>query len=148
MFIFFFAQLSLMPVWSFKEVVPNLLLVLIITTAFKFGLETALPTALFFSYLQSFFLYDGFFHLSWIIVPFLTIYLKPDWNFSLNVMIVLQIILGSFYTELINSFFYSFSYGINSFANNYWILLLSPVLNGLLALPVIFVLDKVFNLED
>ena len=147
-FICFLAQLFLMPVWSFNEVVPNLLLVLIIISALKFGLETALPLALFLTYLQSFFLYDGFFLVSWLIAPFLAIYLKPEWNFSPDIMVIFQIVFCSFYIELINAFFFSFSYGINTFAENYWILLLSPILNGLLALPTTFALNKIFSLEE
>jgi hypothetical protein len=143
-FVVFLLQLFLMPTLSVYAVVPNLPLTLIIIVALNFGFETSLPFSLIFILLQKNFLYDNTFFISWLIAPFLAVYTYPQLALGRYVLLCLQVALCTVYVELINALLFSFKQGLNIVAENYWIIILSPLMNALLALPLIWLLDVLF----
>jgi hypothetical protein len=147
-FALFLLQLFLMPLFTVQEVVPNLMLVLIVVTTQNFGLEVALPVAAITSIVQSNFLYDRYLFLSWLLTPFIALVGYPQLSLSRPVLAILHVVLCTAYIELINFFVFSFERGLNSLSDSFWILILSPIFNGLLAYPIIYLQRKVLNLDD
>jgi len=141
-------QISLAPLLMIKEVSPNFICTIIILSAFIGKLEISLPFALVSALTISSLLDDHYFFFSWLILPFLVIYALPKISIDKNIMRILQVILCSLYVELINAFFISMPYGINFLLDNYWILLITPLLNGLIAIPLNIVFSSIFNFND
>ncbi len=146
--IIFILQLYLAPLLACKGVVPNFLLSLIILAALTFGLETALPIAVLTASIFQHFLYDQYFFISWLLAPFLAIFVYPQLGFSRKVINIFQVAFCTFYIELINTLLLSFSRGLNSISENYLILIGSPLLNVLVAVPILFLIEKVFQIEE
>lgn len=147
-YIFFILQLFLMPLLAVQEVVPNLILVLLIVTAINFGLEVALPISVVLALGQSNFVYDRFLLFGWLLAPLVTVISYPALGLSRHTLKIVHVILCTLYVEFINFFIFAFERGLNDLSDSFWILLLSPLFNGLLAFPVIFLQNKVFKLDD
>lgn len=144
----FILQLFLMPNLAINGIVPNLLLALIILSALLFGLEIALPIAVVFTFVMKGFLPDGYFFLSWLLAPFIALATYPQLGLNRKTVQIIQVLACTLYVEILNAFFLSMSYGSQFLLSNYLILLISPLLNALLAIPLSFVLQKVFDVED
>jgi hypothetical protein len=154
--IFLILQLLIMPHFAYQSSVPNILVTMIIVSALLFGLKIAFPLGLCLAFLQQGFLYDNLFFLSWILLPFFAVFTYPhQLGFHKNIIRFLQVMLCTFYAEIINAF--SYSAGSEKFAgfslallpdDIYHILLFNPLLNGILAIPVLWGLDKLFPNEN
>lgn len=141
-------QICLAPLLMVKEISPNFICTIIILSALIGDLEISLPFALVSTLTISSLLHDHYFFFSWLILPFLAIYTLPKISIDKNIMRVLQVILCSLYVELINAFFISMPYGINFLLDNYWILLITPLWNGLIAIPLNIILSSIFNFGE
>lgn len=147
-YVFFILQLFIMPLFTVQEVVPNLILVLLIVTAINFGLEIAFPISVVLALGQSGFVYDRFLLFGWLLAPLITVISYPALGLSRHTLQIVHVVLCTLYIELLNFFIFAFERGLNDLSDSFWILLLSPLFNGLLAFPVIFLQNKIFNLED
>jgi len=146
-YVCFAVQLLLMPHLTLGGVVPGLLLTLIILTALLFGLETSLPLAFICALSLRHFLPDGHFFFSWLLAPFMALFTYPPLGLSRQTINLFQVFMVTLYVEIINAFIFCMSLGITHLMNNYQILILQPLLNLLLAIPLSWCLHTIFNVK-
>ncbi|MDX1918545.1 MAG: hypothetical protein SFT81_05340 [Candidatus Caenarcaniphilales bacterium] len=141
-------QVGLMPALTIAGSVPNLLITSIVLAALIFGYEIALPLALFAALIFSEMLCDRFFFLSWLIVPFLAVRTFPMLSLNSRVLIFLQVVLISLYVQILNAAIFSGFWEMNAFLLNPWLFIVEPLQNGLLSIPLLWTLERLFQLEE
>lgn len=141
-------QVLVCPLLAFHGVVANLPLVIIIVSAMVLGLEVAIPLALAFILVFQGFFTNNHLFISWILTAPIAIYTFPQFGFSKNIIWIIQVVLCTLYIEILNLAFFSIFRGVEFFFDNYLILLLSPIMNGLLAVLVLPLFTKLFEFEN
>lgn len=141
-------QLMLIPKLNFWGAVPSLPLTLIILVTLLFNVEAAIPLAVSMAVVFYQFLYKPTFLFNWLIAPIFAKYVNPPLSLGRESIWIIQVGLCSFLLELINIFVLSMSSGMEMFTNNLPNLFLVPLMNSLLAIPILFILKKLFNISD
>ncbi|MDX1920044.1 MAG: hypothetical protein SFU25_04825, partial [Candidatus Caenarcaniphilales bacterium] len=119
-----------------------------IISAMVLGLEAAVPLALAFVFTMQGFFSNNHLFFSWVLAAPLAIYTFPQFSLSKNVIWTLQVVLCTLYIEILNLAFFSIFRGVDFFFDNYLILLLSPLMNGLLAALVLPLFTMLFEVDN
>ncbi|MDJ0626257.1 MAG: hypothetical protein QNJ31_07835 [Candidatus Caenarcaniphilales bacterium] len=152
-FIIVICQLLIIPHLSIYDAVPSLALTFITLISLAFGLEAGIPVGLSMAIIYHNFLYKPTFLFDWCIVPLIAAFIKPALSLEREAIWIIQVGLCSFLIELINLLFMLLSHQSleldgNSIGFSLANLFLIPLMNIILAVPVLALIKKTFSISD
>ena len=146
----FACQLGIFSNISFRQISPEVLPVCIILFSSLLGFKFGFPVAIYSVFLQKNYLSEEIIFLSWLIIPFAINFISPTQVLSTKskFFAVLQVFLFTLLVKIIDLLFFLLIQNLEITAKTYEIIFITPVLNALLALPLVFIISKIFKQEQ